>query len=256
MFVIYSARIKSNIKKYIVMERIFMRKLTITLLIVVSMLAITACSKSEPKTDDQKALYAIGVMMSKQMEILSLKTEELEFVKKGITDSVTGKKLIVEPEAFQQKVAEFAQARIKASTEKQKEKSKSYLESAAKEKGAQKTDSGLVYIPLKEGTGKQPKDTDIVRVHYQGTLIDGKVFDSSVKRGQPAEFPLNQVIKCWGEGITKMKVGGKAKVICPPSLAYGDSGRPPVIPGGAALVFEVDLLDIVNPANPADIKKK
>lgn len=210
------------------MERNCMRKLTIALLILVSMLAvITACSQSEPKTDDQKALYAIGVMMSKQMEMLSLKPEEVEFVKKGITDSLTGKKLIVEPEAYQQKVAEFAQARIKVSTEKQKETSKAYLESAAKEKGAQKSDSGLVYIPIKEGTGKQPKETDIVKVHYQGTLINGKVFDSSIKRGQPAEFPLNQVIKCWGEGITKMKVGGKAKVVCPSDLAYGDMGRPP-----------------------------
>jgi FKBP-type peptidyl-prolyl cis-trans isomerase FkpA len=230
-----------------------MRKFTITLLIVVSILAITACTKSEPKTDDQKNLYAIGVMMSKPMESLSLKPEELEFVKKGITDSLSGQKLIVEPEAYQQKVAEFVQARIKQSTEKQKEKSKAYLENAAKEKGAQKIDSGLIYIPIKEGTGKQPKETDIVKVHYQGTLMDGNVFDSSVKRGQPVEFPLDRVIKCWGEGITKMKVGGKAKLVCPSSLAYGDEGRAPIIPGGATLIFEVELLDIFN---PADIKKQ
>jgi FKBP-type peptidyl-prolyl cis-trans isomerase FkpA len=225
-----------------------MRKLIITLLIVVCMLAITACSTSEPKTEDQKTLYSLGVLVSKQLEILSLTPEELEFVKKGITDSVTAKKLVVEPEAYQQKIGEFAQARMKVSAEKQKEKSKAYLESAAKEKGAQKTESGLVYISLKEGTGKQPKDTDRVRVHYRGTLVDGKVFDSSVKRGQPVEFPLNQVIKCWTEGVAKMKVGGKAKLVCPSSIAYGDSGRPPVIPGGAALVFEIDLLEIVNPA--------
>jgi FKBP-type peptidyl-prolyl cis-trans isomerase FkpA len=225
-----------------------MRKLIIALLIVVSMLAITACTKSEPKTDDQKALYTIGVMMSKQMEILSLKPEELEFIKRGITDSVTGKKLIVEPEAYQQKVSEFAQARIKAATEKQKETSKAYLESAAKEKGAQKTESGLIYTSIKEGTGQQPKDTDTVRVHYEGKLINGKVFDSSLKRGQPVEFPLNQVIKCWGEGVSKMKVGGKAKLVCPADLAYGEQGRPPIIPGGSALIFEVELLDIVNPA--------
>jgi FKBP-type peptidyl-prolyl cis-trans isomerase FkpA len=225
-----------------------MRKLIITLLIVVSMLAITACSTSEPKTEDQKALYSIGVLVSRQLDILSLTPEELEFVKKGITDSVSGKKLIAEPDAYQQKIGELAQARMKVSAEKNKEKSKVYLESAAKEKGAQKTESGLVYIPLKEGTGKQPKDTDIVKVHYHGTLVDGKVFDSSVKRGQPVQFPLNQVIKCWSEGVTKMKVGGKAKLVCPASIAYGDAGRPPVIPGGAALVFEVDLLEIVNPA--------
>jgi FKBP-type peptidyl-prolyl cis-trans isomerase FkpA len=229
------------------MERNCMRKIIIALFIVVSMLAITACTKSEPKTDDQKALYAIGVMMSKQMEILSLTPEELEYVKRGVTDSVTGKKLIVEPEAYQQKVSEFAHARIKKAAEQQKEKSKAYLESAAKEKGAQKTESGLIYIPIKEGTGKQPQETDMVKVHYQGTLINGKVFDSSVKRGKPAEFPLNQVIACWGEGIAKIKVGGKAKLVCPAELAYGDMGRPPIIPGGAALIFEVELLDIVNP---------
>jgi FKBP-type peptidyl-prolyl cis-trans isomerase FkpA len=182
------------------------------------------------------------------MDVLSLTPEELEFVQKGIADSVTGKKLVVEPDAYQQKIGELAQARMKVSAEKQKEKSKTYLENAAKEQGAQKTESGLVYISLKEGTGKQPKDTDMVKVHYHGTLIDGKVFDSSVKRGQPADIPLNQVIKCWTEGVTKMKVGGKAKLVCPAAIAYGEAGRPPVIPGGAALVFEVELLDIVNPA--------
>ncbi|MBN1381247.1 MAG: FKBP-type peptidyl-prolyl cis-trans isomerase [Deltaproteobacteria bacterium] len=224
-----------------------MRKLIVVLLIAGLMLATTACAKTEPKTDDEKALYAIGVIMSKQMEMLSLTPEELEFVKKGITDAMTGAKLIVEPEAYQQKVAEFAQGRIKKSTENQIEKSKAYLDSAAKEQGAQKTDSGLVYISTKEGTGKQPQATDTVRVHYEGKLIDGKVFDSSMKRGQPIEFPLNQVIKCWTEGVTKMKVGGKATLVCPAELAYGEQGRPPVIPGGAALVFEVELLDIINP---------
>jgi len=225
-----------------------MRKLISALLIIVSMLALTACSSKEPTTEDQKALYAIGVIVSRQMDVLSLTPEELEFVQKGIADSVTGKKLVVEPDAYQQKIGELAQARMKVSAEKQKEKSKTYLENAAKEQGAQKTESGLVYISLKEGTGKQPKDTDMVKVHYHGTLIDGKVFDSSVKRGQPADIPLNQVIKCWTEGVTKMKVGGKAKLVCPAAIAYGEAGRPPVIPGGAALVFEVELLDIVNPA--------
>jgi FKBP-type peptidyl-prolyl cis-trans isomerase FkpA len=225
-----------------------MRKLISALLIIVSMLAISACSSKEPTTEDQKTLYAIGVIVSRQMDVLSLTPEELEFVQKGIADSVSGKKLVVEPDAYQQKIGEFAQARMKVSAEKQKEKSKAYMESAAKEQGAQKTESGLVYISLKEGTGKQPKDTDVVKVHYHGTLIDGKVFDSSVKRGQPVDIPLNQVIKCWTEGVTKMKVGGKAKLTCPSSIAYGEAGRPPVIPGGAALVFEVELLEIVNPA--------
>jgi FKBP-type peptidyl-prolyl cis-trans isomerase FkpA len=229
-----------------------MRKLIIALLIVASMSAITACSGSEPKTEDQKTLYSAGVILSKQMEILSLTPEELEFVKKGITDSITGKKLVVEPEAYQQKIGELVQGRMKLAAEKNKEKSKAYLESAAKEKGAQKTESGLIYTSIKEGTGRQPVETDRVKVHYNGTFVDGKVFDSSVKRGQPAEIPLNQVIKCWSEGLTKMKVGGKAKLVCPASIAYGDNGRPPVVPGGATLVFEVELLDILP---PADVKK-
>lgn len=232
-----------------------MRKLIVAVVVVMSMLVISACTKSEPKTDEQKALYAIGVMMSKQMEILSLTPQELEYVEKGMSDSLEGKKLVVEPEAMQQKISEFAQARVKASTEKQKEQSKAYLENAAKEKGAQKSEDGLIYIPIKEGTGPQPKETDVVRVQYEGKLVNGKVFDSSIKRGEPAEFPLNQVIKCWGEGITKMKVGGKAKIICPSSLAYGDQGRPPVIPGGAALIFEVDLLGIVDPEKNPESKK-
>lgn len=226
-----------------------MRKFIIALLIV--LIPVTGCSTSEPKTEDQKTLYSIGVLVSKQMDVLSLTPEELEFVQKGINDSVNGKKLIIEPEAYQQKIGEFAQARMKLTAEKEKTKSNEFLEKAAKETGAQKTDSGLVYVSIKEGTGKQPKDTDKVKVHYHGTLVNGKVFDSSVKRGQPVEFPLNQVIKCWTEGVMKMKVGGKAKLVCPSSLAYGENGRPPIIPGNAALVFEVELLDVL----PADAKK-
>jgi FKBP-type peptidyl-prolyl cis-trans isomerase FkpA len=227
-----------------------MRKIIITLLNVVSMLAITACSTSEPKTEDQKIIYSIGVLVSKQLEILSLTPEELAVVQKGINDSVNGKKLVVEPEAYQQKIGEFAQARMKTAAEKEKTRSKEFLEKAAKESGAKKTESGLIYTVIKEGTGKQPKDADVVKVNYHGTLTNGKVFDSSVKRGQPVEFPLGQVIRCWSEGLAMMKVGGKAKLVCPSSIAYGDTGRPPVIPGGAALVFEVELLDVKPPAAP------
>lgn len=105
--------------------------------------------------------------------------------------------------------------------------------------------SGLVYQSLKDGTGAQPTATDTVKVHYRGTLPDGKEFDSSYKRGQPAEFPLNRVIPCWTEGVAKMKVGGKAKLTCPPAIAYGERGTPGgPIPPNATLHFEVELLDI------------
>ncbi len=119
------------------------------------------------------------------------------------------------------------------------------IDKAAAEKGAIKTASGMVYRTLTEGSGASPKETDVVRVHYKGTFPDGKEFDSSHKRGQPAEFPLNRVIKCWTEGVQRMKVGGKAKLTCPPSLAYGEKGAGGgAIPPNSTLQFEVELLAI------------
>jgi FKBP-type peptidyl-prolyl cis-trans isomerase FkpA len=107
-----------------------------------------------------------------------------------------------------------------------------------------KTASGLGYTELKPGKGPSPTATDKVKVNYRGTLTDGTEFDSSYKRGQPAEFPLNRVIPCWTEGVQKMKVGGKAKLTCPASIAYGDKGAGGVIPPGATLIFEIELLSI------------
>jgi FKBP-type peptidyl-prolyl cis-trans isomerase FkpA len=105
--------------------------------------------------------------------------------------------------------------------------------------------TGLVYKSIKDGSGAQPVATDVVKVHYRGTLQDGTEFDSSHKRGQPAEFPLNRVIKCWTEGVQKMKVGGKAQLTCPPGIAYGERGTPGgPIPPNATLNFEVELLGI------------
>ena len=109
---------------------------------------------------------------------------------------------------------------------------------AAAESGAVTTASGLVYRSLKDGSGASPAATDTVRVHYKGTFPDGKEFDSSYSRGQPAEFPLNRVIKCWTEGVQKMKVGGKAKLACPAAVAYGERGAGGVIPPNATLLFE------------------
>ncbi|MFM2119767.1 MAG: hypothetical protein RL722_1235 [Pseudomonadota bacterium] len=115
---------------------------------------------------------------------------------------------------------------------------------AAKEAGAQVSASGLVYRSLKDGTGASPKATDVVKVHYRGTFPDGREFDSSYKRNSPIDFPLNQVIKCWTEGVQKMKIGGKAKLTCPPAIAYGATGAGGVIPPNATLQFEVELLAV------------
>jgi len=108
-----------------------------------------------------------------------------------------------------------------------------------------KTSSGIVITTIKEGSGASPKATDVVKVHYRGTLADGKEFDSSYKRGEPAKFPLNRVVPCWTEGVQTMKVGGKVKLLCPAKLAYGRQGIPGVIPPDAPLVFEIELLEIV-----------
>ena len=118
------------------------------------------------------------------------------------------------------------------------------LAAAAKEKGAVKTASGLVYVSLKDGTGPSPAATDTVKVNYRGALTDGKEFDSSAKNGGPVSFPLNKVIPCWTEGVQKMKVGGKAKLTCPSAIAYGSRGAGGVIPPDATLVFEVELLAV------------
>jgi FKBP-type peptidyl-prolyl cis-trans isomerase FkpA len=121
------------------------------------------------------------------------------------------------------------------------------LTAAAAEPGAVRSESGLVYRSLRDGSGASPVAMDVVRVHYRGTLLDGTEFDSSYKRGTPASFPLTRVIKCWTEGVQKMKVGGKAQLTCPAAIAYGDKGAGNLIPPGATLRFEVELLAIVKP---------
>lgn len=123
------------------------------------------------------------------------------------------------------------------------------LAAAAAEKGAVVTPSGLVYRALEEGKGDSPTPADTVRVHYRGRFPDGREFDSSHSRGQPASFPLNRVIRCWTEGVGRMKVGGKAKLTCPAAIAYGERGAGGVIPPNAVLQFEVELLGITKAPN-------
>ena len=127
-----------------------------------------------------------------------------------------------------------------------KPESAAFLDKAAAEPGAIKTASGLVYREIRPGSGPSPTASDVVTVNYRGTLTDGTEFDSSYKRNQPAQFPLNQVIPCWTEGVQRMKVGGKSQLVCPSDIAYGEQGRPPTIPGGATLVFEIELLGIAH----------
>ena len=216
------------------------------LLIAAAMLSVAYGSvAADLKNEEEKTLYALGYALGNNLKSFSLSAAELEVVKAGFADSALQKPAVVEPQAYFPKINELQQSRAAVVAAKEKEASKGFIEKAAAEKGAVKLASGMVIQTLKEGTGASPKATDTVKVHYHGTLINGKVFDSSVQRGEPIEFPLNGVIKCWTEGVQKMKVGGKSKLICPADLAYGDNSPSPAIPPGSTLIFEVELLDIV-----------
>jgi FKBP-type peptidyl-prolyl cis-trans isomerase FkpA len=210
-----------------------------------------ACSQTavpaavELETDDQKTLYAIGIALGQQLQGFALSEEELRIVEAGMADGVMQRPVKVDMQVYGPKIRELAQARVAAASQRETEASKVVIEQAAAEPGAIKTASGAIVNMITEGSGATPTAADTVKVHYHGTLIDGSVFDSSVDRGVPATFPLANVIKCWTEGVQKIKVGGKARLVCPANVAYGDRGAPPSIKPGATLIFEVELLEIV-----------
>lgn len=205
----------------------------------------TPAASADLATDDQKTIYALGLALGNNLRPFSLSPAEVELVKRGLADSVAGTPA-VPLEEWGPKIDGLARSRATQGVGTEKTKGKEYQDKAATESGAVRLPSGLIYRELTAGSGASPTATDMVKVHYRGTLIDGKEFDSSYKRNEPAEFPLNRVIPCWTEGLQKMKIGGKAQLVCPSEIAYGDDGRPE-IPGGATLVFEVELLGITAP---------
>ena len=215
------------------------------LVIVALALCILAgpAAAQELKTDQDKALYAIGLTLSERLGPFALTPAEVEIVKAGLADGVAGKPKL-EPRQYMNQIQQLRTSRAATVAAAEKKSGEAFLAKAAAEQGAKRTGSGLVIKTITAGSGPSPKPTDKVKVHYHGTLTDGTVFDSSVQRGQPATFPLNGVIKCWTEGVQLMKVGGKSRLVCPPELAYGDTGAPPRIKPGATLVFEVELLEI------------
>jgi FKBP-type peptidyl-prolyl cis-trans isomerase FkpA len=199
-------------------------------------------------TEDEKAILAfggaVGQQVAAQVKPLNLNPAEMETLKKALLASLAGEKPQYDIQQYGSLLSARAQKESAAVAAGEKGKSAAFRDAAAGEQGAVKTASGLVFRTVQPGSGRSPKATDTVRVHYHGTLTDGKVFDSSVQRGEPVEFALNQVIPCWTEGLQRMKVGEKARLVCPSEIAYGDGGRGPDIGPGATLVFDVELLGI------------
>ncbi len=238
-------------------------KYMIVLIAALGLLSLSACDKMKSganpslKTDDDKTVYAIGMDVGSKMKTLNLSDNELAILKMGITDGAKGNEGKVDPREYIPKVGELIKNRQKVVADKEKKEAIAFLEKAGKTEGAEKTESGLIIVMKEDGEGKNPEPSDRVKVNYHGTLRDGSVFDSTKERGQPATFRLDRVIKCWQEGVQKMKPGSKADFYCPSEIAYGDRGAPPKIPGGAALKFEVELLEIVKdePAKKGAKKK-
>ncbi|HGM5491933.1 TPA: FKBP-type peptidyl-prolyl cis-trans isomerase [Serratia fonticola] len=223
-----------------------------------------APSTGKFKNDDEQAAYALGASLGRYMEN-SLKEQEKLGIKldkdqliAGVQDAFANQSKLNDSDiektlqGFEARVKASAQAKMEQDAKENEAKGAKYAETFAKEKGAKKTESGLLYKVEKEGTGEAPKDSDTVVVNYKGTLTDGTVFDNSYDRGEPLSFRLDGVIPGWTEGLKHIKKGGKIKLVIPPALAYGKNGVPG-IPANSTLVFDVELLD-VKPAAKADDK--
>lgn len=228
-----------------------MHRVIVTILLLLLPLPVSAASSL--KTEKQKTLYGIGQVIARQLAVFDLSPAELKIVQQGLADGVQGKKPRVDFATYSKKSQELGIARRDARGKKLEAVSLEFREDAAKEPGAVKTASGLVYKSLKEGTGVNPTGKDKVKLHYLSTLIDGWEIDSSYKRGQPDETELNGYFKCLSEGVQLMKPGGKARLVCPPELALGKEGEG-VIPPNATLVFVVELLEILPPEKNAEEK--
>ena len=208
---------------------------------------MTGCNKEQDvkvTAENDKIFYSVGYMFGQRMKDLKLADAELMAMTQGLKDAARGTKEQVDLKVYQPKIREEFQKRVQAHSKNVKVDGEKFLETFLASEGVKKTASGLAYKVIKAGEGAKPMATDVVKVHYHGTLIDGTVFDSSVDRGKEVSFPLNRVIKGWTEGLQLIGKGGKIKLVIPSALAYGDHGAPPKIPGGATLIFEVELFDI------------
>jgi FKBP-type peptidyl-prolyl cis-trans isomerase FkpA len=195
------------------------------------------------ETEDQKTLYALGQWLGQNVEDAALSEDEISAVFLGLSDRALGREPRVDMEQYGSLLPLFMQRRLLVAAEAALVEATGFVDEQAQTEGAIRTESGMVIQEIEAGTGARPAADDTVTVHYHGTLPNGRVFDSSVERGEPATFPLSGVIPCWTEGVQTIQAGGKSRLICPPDLAYGPGGVPG-IPGNSALVFEVELVEI------------
>ena len=201
-------------------------------------------------TDQEKIAYALGMNVYGNIAEMPLEIN-FDAFRKGIDDAIAGKPALSREEyaknmqLFQESIQNAGKAAIAEAAKTNRADGAEFLENNGKKAGVQTTASGLQYVVLKEGTGRKPAKQDTVQVHYTGTLLNGQVFDSSVQRGTPAEFGLNQVIPGWTEGLALMKEGAKYRFFIPEHLAYGERGAGNVIPPGATLIFDVELLKVL-----------
>ena len=202
---------------------------------------------AKPAVDADRATYSYGYTIGKTISSLGFSESELKQVLSGFEDGARGHKAPFAVDKYQDQIRELIEGHLVAMAVKEKALGKAYGEKFSKHAGVKPLDGGGWYRIEKQGDGEMATPDDTVKVNYRGKLIDGTEFDSSYKRGEPATFPLKGVIPCWTNGVSKLRVGGKATLVCPSDAAYGDHGHPPVIPGGATLIFDVELLDIVKP---------
>ena len=192
-----------------------------------------------------KISYALGLGIGQQLKNMNIEDFSIEDFTKSISDVMSGKETATSSREAQAMLNEYFQKKEKEQAQTAIAEGKVYLEENAKRDGVTQTKSGLQYEVLTEGTGKSPKATDTVRCHYEGRLLDGTVFDSSYKRGEPADFGLNQVIPGWTEGVQLMKEGAKFRFHIPYLLAYGERGAGAQIPPYSTLVFDVELIKVL-----------
>lgn len=210
--------------------------------------AAPAAPKDPFKTDEERAFYTYGFLIARNLAPFNLTASELKIVQSGIADSVLGATPKIDLRFYQPRVQEVLTKRIEAPIEAEKAKGRAYTEKFVKEQKPQPIPGGGWILETKAGTGPAPTRTSVIKAHYRGTLIDGREFDSSYSRGVPYETSLESgVIACWLNAFPLMKLGGKAKLVCPTEVAYGNENKGPLIKPGATLLFDVELVEIVKP---------